>query len=311
MATRRAPSTVVEGYEASSALDEPLAVSAPLGLDAAKRYCRHSPTLGQSCLSYHGTWQYRRLFGLTTGIGGLQRAFFHDVLGSLAVDGSYPRVLITGAADYAMTAIVLGAYGACQADLDLTVMDRCEAPLALNRWYAERLSHPLDVQTCGIFDYDCPQPFDVICTHSFVNQFPPAARLGLIAKWRQLLRPDGKLVIVNRIRPGMKAGPDSAKPERARMFCREMLRAAENWPNLTGVTPEELADLAVDFVGRQFYHVTSHEALQSLLADGGLTIERLETSPMEETPREGASDYRGPTKPGKGKYYAHIVCARR
>jgi SAM-dependent methyltransferase len=292
-------------------LDEPLAVSAPLALAAAKRYCQHSPTLGQSCLSYHGTWQYRRLFGLSKGIHGLQSSFFHTVLRSLAVAGRYPRVLITGAADYAMTAIVLRAYGACQADLDLTVMDRCEAPLTLNRWYAERLSHPLEVRTCDVFDYEDPRPFDVICTHSFVNHFPPASRPGLVAKWRRLLRPGGKLVIVNRIRPGMKAGPDTAKPERARVFCSQMLRAAESWPDLTGVTPQELADLAADFVGRQFYHVTSHKKLRSLLADGGLAIERLETSPAEETPQEGVSDYRGPAPPGKGKYYAHLVCARR
>ena len=297
--------------EESSVLDEPLAISAPLALDAAKRYCRHSPTLGQSCLSYHGLWQYRRLFGLTTGIGGLQQAFFHHVLGSLAVDGRYPRALITGAADYAMTAIILRAYGACKADLDLTVMDRCEAPLALNRWYAERLSHPLEVQTCDILDYECSQPFDVICTHSCVNQFPPDSRPELIAKWRELLRPDGKLVIVNRIRPGMKPGPDTAKPEQARVYCREILRAARNWPDLTGVTPEELADLAADFVERQYYHVTSHKKLRRLLADGGFAVERLETSPVEETPQQGASNYRGAAKPGKGKFYAHIVCTRR
>jgi SAM-dependent methyltransferase len=311
MITRRGPAVVAEGDEASSVLDEPLAVSAPLALAAAKRYCHHSPTLGQSCVSYHGTWQYRRIFGLTTGIGGLQRAFFHHVLGSLAVVGSYPRVLITGAADYAMTAIVLGAYGACRADLGLTVMDRCEAPLALNRWYAERLSHPLEVRTCDVLDYEDPRPFDVISTHSFVNQLPPASRPGLIAKWRRLLRPGGKLVIVNRIRPGMKVGPDTAQPERAREFCSQMLRAAESWPDITGVSPQELADLAADFVGRQFYHVTSHENLRRLLADGGFTIERLETSPVEETPQQGVSDYRGPAPPGKGKYYAHIVCTRR
>ncbi len=308
---RPGSAVITAGRDGSVSLDEPLAISAPLALEAAKRYCRHYPVQGQSCLSYHGTWQYRRLFGLVTSITDLQRGFFLDALGSLAVDGRYPRVLITGTTDYAMMAIVLKAYRDSKAEVNLTVLDRCETPLVLNRWYAEQVSHPVDVRTCDVLDYHSPRPFDVICTHSLVNHFPPASRPGLVAKWRQLLRPGGKLVTANKIRPGADEGPVTAKTERVELFREEMRRAAKSWPDLVGVTPEELADHAAVLMRRQLYHMSSLKRLRSLLTDGGLAVERLETSSVEERAQVSASDYAIPAKPGKGKFYAHVVCARR
>ena len=292
--------------------DEPLALSAPLALAAAKRLCRHAPLLGQSCLAYHGTWQYRRLFGLLTSISDLrQHAFFHDALGSLAVAGRNPRVLITGAADYAMMAIVLRAYRDNGADLDLTVLDRCETPLFLNNWYAERVSQPVELSACDILDYESPRLFDVICAHSFVNQFPPAKRSELIAKWRQLLRPGGKLVMINRIWPAAEEGPFTAKPERVEVFREQMLRAAERWPELTGATPEELADHAAVYIGHHFYLVNSLDRLRGMLADGGLAVERLETSPVEESTQVSTAHFPDRAQPTQSRFYAHLVCARR
>jgi SAM-dependent methyltransferase len=298
--------------EGINRFDEPLAISAPLALAAAKRLCRHAPLLGQSCLSFHGTWQYRRLFGLLTSISNdQQHGFFHDALGALAVAGRHARVLITGAADYAMMALVLRAYRDRKAKLDLTVLDCCETPLFLNRWYAERASHPLELSACDILEFESPRPFDVICAHSFVNQFPPTSRPELIAKWRQLLRPGGKLVMINRIWPAAEEGPFSAKPERVKVFRAKMLRAAERWPDLTGATPEELAGYAADQMGRQIYLVNSLERLCDLLADGGFAVERLETSPAEEATQLSAALYPDKAQPTQSRFYAHLVCARR
>jgi SAM-dependent methyltransferase len=183
--------------------------------------------------------------------------------------------------------------------------------LFLNRWYAERVSHPIELSARDILDFESPRPFDVICAHSFVNQFPPALRPELIAKWRQLLRPGGKLVIVNRIWPATEEGPFTAKPKRVKVFREQMLRAAERWPDLTGATPEDLADHAADLMGRQIYLVNSLDRLRGLLADGGLAVERIDTSPAEKSTQLSAAHFPDRAQPTQSRFYAHLVCARR
>ena len=90
--------------------DELLRLSAPLAFALARRYC------ASSCRWHHGIWQYLRLLGLVSSAARHQE-FFQTELGALARGGALPqgggyrRVLISGAADYAMLEVVAGAYG--------------------------------------------------------------------------------------------------------------------------------------------------------------------------------------------------------
>ena len=75
--------------------------------------------------------------GLTKTSGG-QGGFLAEHLRALARTGDAPRVLVSGSADYSMPAHALWSYQIQGAPLQLDVVDRCETPLVLSRWYAAR-----------------------------------------------------------------------------------------------------------------------------------------------------------------------------
>src|SRR5262249_11259435 len=117
-------------------LPEPIIESAPIAHDVAQRLCIRDPVISETCAWYHGFWQYLRVMGLNkTSVG--HGTFFIDTLRSLRPRDATPRVLVSGSADYSMPAHVLFAF-ADAGTVDLTVVDRCETPLYLSRWYAER-----------------------------------------------------------------------------------------------------------------------------------------------------------------------------
>ncbi|NJN51942.1 MAG: hypothetical protein HC809_09375 [Gammaproteobacteria bacterium] len=43
------------------------------------------------------------------------------------------------------------------------------------------------------------RPFDVMCTHSILTYAPIAGRQALVANWRVLLRPGGRVITVSRL----------------------------------------------------------------------------------------------------------------
>jgi SAM-dependent methyltransferase len=293
----------------SRGLDQLLAVSAPLAMSAAETLCRHDPVLDRNCSWYHGLWQYLRILGLVSAPLRHQ-AFFLEALGSLARGGAHPRVLISGTADYAMLALVLEVYRHHQADLDVVVVvDRCETPLMLNRWFAERCSLRLETHACDILDFESQQSFDVICSHSFLVFFPSTVRPRLMEKWRQLLRPGGKLVTISRVRDGTAEGPVGFTAEQARTFRRKVWRAAEDLGDLGDLTPDNLARRATVYARRYLsYPVTSWAGLRCLLEDGGLTIDRLYRNGTATM--AGGHGTTAPSISGDDTEYAHILCSR-
>src|SRR5262245_1212203 len=140
--------------------------SAPLARQMAPQLCRRDPATGESCAWIHGLWQYLRLFGLAS-TPDQHAKFFLRALETVTGASGKPRVLVSGTADYAMLALVLKAYGKGTIRPDVTVVDQCETPLMLNRWYAERVAHAVTTHCCDILDYPERHSFDALCTHSF------------------------------------------------------------------------------------------------------------------------------------------------
>jgi SAM-dependent methyltransferase len=249
-----------------------------------------------------------RLLGLVS-TPQVQRTFFLDALGSLASDGRHSRVLISGTADYAMLAVLLAAYGRSKAEIDIVVVDICETPLILNRWYAGRQSAKVEAKAIDVLDFETQRPFDVICTHSFLVLLPRAKRRALVEKWRQLLRPGGALVTVSRVRPSATEAAVEFTPDQTDAFCRRVLAAARNRQDLVGVTPDELARHAQAYA--QFYRsypVASWTGLRDLFAEQGFKIDHFGEDPPGETASRG--DSATLSTAGSDRTYAHIVCSR-
>jgi len=296
---------IVAGDEPATLFSDPdrlLRESAPLALERSAGLCHRGAGGRDACDWYHGVWQYFRILGVVA-TPWMQRRFYERVLGELAATGSHTRILVSGSSDYAMLALVLHAYALRGARPEVTVTDRCGTPLFLNRWYAER--HEVRITTrVGDILAAGGGPYDVICTHSFLGNFPPQQRAELVSVWRALLRPGGKLVTINRIRPDscgevrFNAGQGEALRER-------VLRAARALPVAIGIEARTLARWAEEYTSR--YHswpVGSAAELRALLEDNGFVVERLEPGP------EAAPGPTGPSVAGAA-LRLEVVASRR
>jgi SAM-dependent methyltransferase len=279
--------------------DEPLGLSAPLAWRLAAELCREDPATGERCTSYHGLWQVLRIMKLIEPVQS-HAPFFHRAVAAVQGDRRAPRILVSGAADYSMLAHVLAAFRSRGVEPAVTVLDLCETPLALNRWYAERAAFRLETTRDDVLDYRADGPFDAICTHAFLGRFSPEQRLTLLAKWRSLLRPGGAVITVTPVRPGSSGELVGFAPEQVRMLRETVLRAAEGLRETLQIEPLDLARAAEVYAGRhRVYPVRSHEALRELFERSGFRVDHFSRT----APSTGAShDVRGPTIFGSAEY---------
>jgi SAM-dependent methyltransferase len=285
-----------------SKTDELLLESAPLARRLAPRLCHKDSVTGESCAWIHGFWQYLRLFGLASTPDHHVEFFVHAMKG-VTEKADTPRVLVSGAADYAMLALVIEAYRERNIPPHVTVVDRCETPLMLNRWHAERAALEITTRRCDIFEYGESDPFDVLCTHSFFSEFPPEQRPAILMKWRQLLRPGGAAIFVNRVRPGSGPGAISVTPEQARAFGAAVLQQAQAMGAALSCDPFELARDAETYMSRRISYPVQREEITGLLENAGFTIQDISCGPPTAAVRH---DVTGPTTPA-GAEYARIV----
>ena len=262
----------------SSVPEEPLLESAPIASRLAQAHCRVLAATGADCAWYHGFWQYLRLMDLAKTSGG-QAAFLVEHLQALARAGQSPRVLVSGSADYSMPAHAMWAYRSQAAPLQLAVVDRCETPLALTRWYAERQDTTVATSCADILDHEVAGPVDVVFTNSFFGSFAPDSRPRLVAAWRRFLRPGGTLLLTNRLRPG--AGPDALgfTPEQARAFADTARDEAQKRHDVIGLDPTDAARRARAYAEHYRTHrMRSAEEIADLLKNGGFAVEILDVA---------------------------------
>ena len=256
------------------ALCEPLLTSAPLARLAASALCRRGA--GADCAWYHGFWQYLRILGMVAA-PERHAGFYAQALGGLAQSGDYRRVLISANADYAMLAHLLHAYGRAADNIEVTVLDFCETPLMLCKWYAARHGLGIETKACDIVQWETGQQFDLVVTHSFLPMLPALARRSLVAKWRQVLRPGGKVVSTTRINPDWSEAKIKPAPERVQRFRETAKHAAQKWQRVLGVDAEQLAEAAENYMRRLLiYSLTSEAESRTLFTASGFTFDSLD-----------------------------------
>lgn len=286
-------------------MEEPLLESAPLARRLARRLCRADAATGETCAWLHGIWQYLRLLGLAS-TPALHAEFFLPALKSVVGGREAPRVLISGAADYSMLALVLEACRDLGTPAAVTVVDQCETPLAINRWYAERAGLEIATRHGDIFGYSEPASYDAVCTHSFLSELPPEKRSLLFGRWRELLRPGGAAIIVNRIRPAGGLGPARATPAQVRIFGAAVLEQARAIGPGLSCDPLELAREAEAYMRQRIVYAVPREEITRLLESAGFAIQSLSCGPATAVVRQEVT---GPTTPG-GADYARVVARK-
>ncbi|MBT5040130.1 MAG: class I SAM-dependent methyltransferase [Rhodospirillaceae bacterium] len=257
---------------------EPLLTSAPLAKNAAETLCHRSTKSGpdEDCAWYHGYWQYLRILGIVA-TPERHADFYARALGGLAASGQYRRILISANADYAMLAHLLLAYGEAAKNLSITAMDICETPLMLCKWYAERHGIEIETEACDILEWQTEKRFDLIVTHSFLPMLPAAARQALMTKWRQVLRPGGKVVTTTRINPDWTEAQIKPDDERVTAFRESARREALKWHDVNDIDTDQLAEAAGNYIRRRkHYSLRSESELRTLFNEADFAFDRFD-----------------------------------
>ncbi len=279
--------------------DEGLEEAARLARAQAPALCRRDAATGTACDWHHGLWPTLRLLGLVTA-PALHGDFLRAALAGIA--GGRPRVLLSGAADHALLAQVLAAFGARAPEV--TVLDICATPLLLNRWYAERAGANIATVRSDVLDFSGQESFDVVCTHAFLGNFDAAQRTALAAKWHALLRPGGKVVTVNRLRPGHEAQWIAFSVEQVWAYRARVEDAAQ----ARALQVPRLGKAAETYASRQtIFPLGSAAELRALFEGAGFDIEQLTVSTLPAAVREQPS---APTVPSRDSY-ALLIAVRR
>ena len=292
--------------EGLSEIPDPLAEAAVLAREMAPALCRPISRYDGVCDWYHGFWLCLRLMGVGRTYGG-QAGFYLPALQDLARGGDSPRVLVTGSADYAIPSLALAAYAREAADLQLTVMDLCETPLYLTRWYAGRLGAEVATERADVLKYAPEAPFDVALTNSFFGSFAPEKRPALFAAWARLLRPGGKLMFTNRLRPGT-TGIVRFSPDEVEAFCSTIAGEASRLPEPLNQDLEGIAAAARRYAESYTSHpLETQDEIVQLLEQAGFRIDSLEVATRGGRQGGGIS---GPTTNQPGEH-ARVIATRR
>ncbi len=287
--------------------EEPLIESAPLAHRLAREHCRVDAVTGEPCAWYHGFWQFMRVMGVAKISGG-HVDFLAEELRVTARSGNFPRLLISGSADYSMAAYASWAYRQVGAELDLAMIDRCETPLALTRWYGARYGVPVTTHCADILAFESPRRYDIVMTNSFLGYFDLPGRAQLFARWARLLRPGGRLIITNRIRPGTGYAPVGFTPDQARAFAEIVRAEAGRLQAVLPVDPDGMARLALAYAERfRSVPLRSSAEVVGLLAANGFRTERFDTAAAAG--RAGGGPVAGPTL-AEATDYVRVVATR-
>ena len=183
-----------------------------------------------TCADYHATRPYLMLSGTRRGaqrdgemLAGLLQQHF-PVGGSLLIAGSADASLL----DYCLD--LLGA-GLSR----VTVADRCPSPLHVAQRSAERRGVAIETQ---IADLTTAAPFgsyDLILAHLILRFLSPEGRLAYLRLMRAMLRPGGRLIIVN----GRNRPPGSAN-DRVRRVIHGLAQLGVALPEPEPVFSERL-----------------------------------------------------------------------
>lgn len=262
---------------------------------------------GEDCSWLHGFWQYLRLMGLAAA-PERHADFYAGAFDRVADENRAPRVLVSGAADYSMFAHALASFRARGIEPDVTVIDKCDTPIYLNRWYAERMSCKIATHRRTVLEFSASPGFDLICTHSFFGQFPRGQRPALIAAWRGLLRPGGVVVTANPLRPLGPDEPNRFTPDQAEAFRAAVRSQVQHMRDVASADPEALMRQAEQYLKARYgFPVRSGEEIRELFEGAGFKVDHLDCGPAAS---DGKFETGGPGLRRKNGQYVSVIARR-
>jgi SAM-dependent methyltransferase len=185
------------------------------------------------------------------------------------------RILISGAADTGILAMVIGAFEADEPIPQIALVDQCKTTVIQNRLFCDYLGLNAECIESNITNLNY-EKVDVIVAHSFLLFFPGPARQEIVRCWRNLLKPGGIVLLSNRVCESEAKGPPKKDQLEIDDSMARLVRLAEK-AGFSAGSALELGDSAKVFWSgerwRQPY--LTAENLQQCFARAGLKIQSL------------------------------------
>lgn len=252
-------------------VEEPLVASAPLALEWSVKECEPEQGVSPGCAWYHGSWQWLRLLGLFNSLRS-DDDFLLPKLQQLIGQG-VRKVLISGAADYALLARITAAAGSDRQAMRVTVLDHCATPLRLNDWYGRKYGVDVRPVKGDILDFQAAEPFDLICTHSFICFFDQADRQRLVKKWNDCLGSGGHVITAQRARIHDQLPVIRYTEQEITEFGKRAFQLASEQFGTLGMDPGQAAQLAEAYGRHHWTHLLrTPEEISALFTDCGFAL---------------------------------------
>jgi SAM-dependent methyltransferase len=262
------------GYGPDTPLSDPEICGEDLAanLDIAVRL---APTYCHECLNSHEVWAVRRLVTASAGIDSDR----HEMIGiirTLVAKAAESRpglldLVIPGSADTGILATC--AYAASTlgeetlSRLRFTVVDLCETPLAQCRAYAGR--HGLAFRAIQA-DLGKPLPdlqADLVVLHSILHFLPFDRQIAFLAELGDSLRPGGRILASNALRPNEEAFKSSMSN------LATLAREAQDRGEIKPEIPVDAIFARRINSRREFFDYATAEEFRVAFATSGLRVE--------------------------------------
>ena len=255
-------------------IEDPILEAFPVMVDAAEQLCRRAAK-SEICYVYHRLWPYRRLGGATSRALG-RDAHVVNALRRMARESQLKRVLISGSADYALLSRVLHACRSEGIEPDVTVLDICEAPLCINRWYADRCNATVRTVCCDIGIFTADLLFDAVVTDNFLIRIPPRQREQVLRTWRNALRVGGRIITTEPVCAAYPTGSRRVDEAEIEERVTSLLEQSKPYEHMLPIRLETLAEyVRAYYVAQISYPFRSVEEIRALFGASDLEIEAL------------------------------------
>ncbi len=221
-------------------LEEPMLTTAPVADFLSKVLCKGNHIDKEDCQWYHSIWQYLRILDLVS-TPTWHGSFYTNQLRKCIGQNPNFSILISGTADYSMLAHVLWTLKNFLIErLNITVLDLCETPLFLCKWYASLLKRQVQTVAEDIFKYEIQKAFDIIVTDAFLTRFPLDMRGSIIKKWHSFLANDGSIITTVRLGGPPEGSPRRGSISQAEQFAKNIRASGRHWRDFLPISIEEI-----------------------------------------------------------------------
>jgi SAM-dependent methyltransferase len=276
------------------------------GRELAEQHCNRGPF---DCRWYHGNWYLLKSLDIVSTSAVHAQDISRLLLAALTArqqPDSTADILITGSTDETMVRLAHETCSHAGIDIRLHAVDICSTPLLFMQDYADNNDIALETYCSNILEFSSDQRFDIILTHAFMGYFDTGKRDKLVQRWRALLKHDGSIVTIQRVRPADSPELVRFTPEQRQRFIETATQRASQAIANPGNNAQYDMDMVKDAATRfaenfQSHAIRSREELETSFTGAGMVFERLEYSRMGAI-NAGSGNVTGPSVPSDAEF---------